>query len=133
LPIARFPTKREPRTRAALLAIAMVVVAVALPATWWLGSPLVIDRTFDEGFPIAAAPAQGHSASAEPAAGRPTALSAGRINEIDAIPEGDGTTTDFALPDGKRVLRFEGVTVTNGSDLFVHLSGHPPARRPATP
>ena len=47
---------------------------------------------------------------------------------VDAIHTGAGTATIYQLPDGRRILRFEGFTVTNGPDLFVYLSGHPEPR-----
>jgi hypothetical protein len=54
----------------------------------------------------------------------PVALSSGQFGEIDTIHKGEGKATIFKLPDGQRVLRFEGFKVTNGPDLYVYLSGH---------
>jgi hypothetical protein len=54
----------------------------------------------------------------------PVALSSGQFGQIDTIHKGEGKATIFKLPDGQRVLRFEGFKVTNGPDLYVYLSGH---------
>ncbi len=62
----------------------------------------------------------------EPAA--PMALGSGQFGMIDAIHQGTGTATLFALPDGQHLLRFEDFEVQNGPDLFVYLSGHPEPR-----
>ena len=40
------------RLRLALLAI---VIAILVPLAWYFGSPLLVDRTVDEGFPTGAA------------------------------------------------------------------------------
>ena len=41
-------TSTDIRLRLALVAI---VIAIILPLAWYLGSPLLVDRTVDEGFP----------------------------------------------------------------------------------
>jgi len=62
------------------------------------------------------------------AAAEPVALSGGQFGKIDAIHKGQGKATLFKLPGGKRILRLEDFTVTNGPDLYVYLSGHPMPR-----
>lgn len=61
-------------------------------------------------------------------ASEPVALSSGQFGEIDVIHKGQGKATLFKLADGKRVLRLEDFSVTNGPDLYVYLSGHPAPR-----
>lgn len=54
----------------------------------------------------------------------PTIIGSGQFTTVDTIHKGVGTATIYQLPDGRRILRFEGFTVTNGPDLFVYFSGH---------
>ncbi|MPZ15066.1 MAG: hypothetical protein GEU73_11690 [Chloroflexi bacterium] len=128
------------RGRLILLA-AIVAAAVVLPIAWYLGSPLFINQTVDESFPMSVAPAAGGigpsgsappaaapAAEQAPAAAEPRPASRGVFGEIDAIHGGEGTGAIFILPDGQRVLRLGDFRVTNGPDLFVYLSGHPAPR-----
>ena len=96
------------------LVLLAVVAAVILPVAWYLGSPLFIDRMVDERSPSGTAAAKG-----QPAPSR-----SGEFGTVDAIHKGEGTATLLTLPDGLKVLRFEGFRVTNGPDLYVYLSGH---------
>jgi hypothetical protein len=158
----------------------VVLLAVALPVGWYVGSPLFIDQRVDEEFPVAAmptgtavpaaaqvavvptatptvAPTTAASAAAvssvppavptatatAPLPPAPTAtamplptatptgpvvLGRGEFTVVDAIHKGVGTATIYQLVDGRRILRLEGFSVTNGPDLFVYLSGHPEPR-----
>ncbi len=45
----------------------------------------------------------------------------GTFKDADSFHRGSGKATIFTLPDGKRVLRFEDFTVTNGPALSVYL------------
>lgn len=45
----------------------------------------------------------------------------GTFKDADSFHRGSGTASVYALPDGKRVLRFEDFTVTNGPALSVYL------------
>ena len=58
----------------------------------------------------------------------PVVLTSGRFGNIDSVHKGEGTATVYRLPNGRRVLRFEGFRVTNGPDLYVYLSGDPAPR-----
>jgi hypothetical protein len=58
----------------------------------------------------------------------PVALGSGQFTVVDALHKGAGTATIYRLADGRRIVRLEGFSVTNGPDLFVYLSGHPEPR-----
>ena len=55
----------------------------------------------------------------------PTALTAGTFSDADEIHKGSGRAAIYALPNGKKLLRFEEFRVTNGPDLVVYLARHP--------
>lgn len=57
----------------------------------------------------------------EPMASQPTVEVSGTFKDADSFHRGSGKATIYALPDGKRVLRFEDFTVTNGPALSVYL------------
>ncbi len=123
------------------LKIILAVVAIpAIAVGWWLGSPLFIDRTVDEAFPIAAPIAAADTTTTtvvdvaresddtldepmvdEAMADGPTVLSIGTFRDADASHKASGKATIYALEDGTRVLRFEDFQVTNGPDLRVLL------------
>ncbi len=127
-------TKRRLLMGSGILAIPVVALA------WWLGSPLFLDTTVDETFPIVeavtpdsndpsaqgdgpatpAVPALGTSEAEEAAAG-PIQLLTGAFVDADAAHRGSGSATIFELEDGAHVLRFEDFEVTNGPDLHVLL------------
>src|SRR5688500_11390039 len=91
-----------------LLWIMTAAVAVLIgPLAWYLGSPLILNRTVDESAPSAG------GAGAEARA----PLSSGSFGELDAIHKGEGQAVLFTLPDGQPALRFENFKVTNGPDL----------------
>jgi hypothetical protein len=120
----------------------------ALAIAWWLGSPLFLDRTVDEAFPVtvpsaeapapapvpeAGAPGSGELTrptapaepeepvrSAVPAASGPVVVASGSFVDADAAHQGSGTATIYQV-EGATVLRFEEFEVTNGPDLRVNL------------
>ena len=125
---------------------AVLVIGIPLlAAAWWLGAPLIINRTVDEAFP--------HSASATIPANMthqeveqvmvslakldetveeamqdttpPVQLKTGEFRDADSFHHGSGRATIYLLPNGTRLLRFEQFQVTNGPDLRVLLSQHP--------
>lgn len=57
----------------------------------------------------------------ESMASQPTVEVSGRFEDADNFHRGSGKATIYTLPDGKRVLRFEDFTVTNGPALSVYL------------
>jgi hypothetical protein len=120
----------------------LIIALLAVPTLglgWWLGSPLFLDRSVDEAFPVVAtsaaeaepttAPADamtddvtesvGDDMAAEPTG--PVAVSTGVFRGADDFHRGTGVATIYDLEDGSRVLRFEGFEVTNGPDLRVLL------------
>jgi hypothetical protein len=151
-------TATKPPYRRRWFVIGAIAVGVpVLALAWYLGSPLVLNKTVIEEFPQVAAPAGGggagavtapSSTTAAPAApdtpdtttsstGGPTTTSApvttaapaepvtlftGEFQDADAFHQGSGTATIHQLADGSRVLRFEGLDVTNGPDLHVFVS-----------
>ncbi len=57
----------------------------------------------------------------EPMESQPTVELSGTFKDADSFHRGSGKATVYILPDGKRVLRFEDFTVTNGPALSVYL------------
>jgi hypothetical protein len=97
---------------------------VVLPIAWYLGSPLFLNKTVNEAFPMK----QTVTASENmPAAAEPKALSSGSFGEVDAVHKGQGTATVYRAG-GALVLRLDPFQVTNGPDLYVYLSAHPAPR-----
>ncbi len=120
----------------------IVVGIPALALAWWLGSPLFLEDTVDEAFPMAAAAvvpdgmeredveAEMVDAAAEPdkemtepmpetAPVEPVLVA--EFTGADDFHQGSGTAAVYELEDGSRVLRFESFEVTNGPDLHVIL------------
>ncbi len=56
----------------------------------------------------------------------PSALASGSFIDIDPIHGAVGSATIYALPDGRRILRFEDFRSKNGPDLHVYLSTEAP-------
>ena len=112
---------------------------------WWLGSPLIVDRTVDEAFPLSAgasvpegltqaqveAVMVGMSMVGETVTepmmveAEPIAVKRGSFRDADSFHRGSGEATIYALPDGSLLLRLASFEVTNGPDLRVLLSAHP--------
>jgi hypothetical protein len=122
--------------RKRLKVIVAVLSVPALALGWWLGSPLFIDRTVDEAFPVAiplaAADTTTTAVEEEPAMESedmvdetmddgPSVLSSGTFRDADSSHRASGTATFYQLEDGTRILRFEDFQVTNGPDLRVLL------------
>lgn len=115
----------------------IIIAALAIPGLaigWWLGSPLFLDRTVDEAFPITAAapttPTTTIAATSDTAPPttvgaqtpmEPVVLATGSFVGADDFHQGSGSATLYELEDGTRVLRFEDFSVTNGPDLRVLL------------
>ena len=129
-----------------VLLLAAPVVVVGLTVAWVLISPLFIRPTVVETNPLLSAtqpPTMGE-AKAAPADAKPSPnavaaaaaknasgvqiLGRGTFDEKDAAHKGSGEAILATAADGKRIVRFENFSVTNGPDLFVFLSGHPSPR-----
>lgn len=57
----------------------------------------------------------------EPMESQPLVELSGMFKDADSFHRGSGKATVYVLPDGKRVLRFEDFSVTNGPALSVYL------------
>jgi hypothetical protein len=107
---------------------ALVVLAAASAAVWYLASPLFVRTYRDEALPSPAAAVQvsGAPSSARtqsetaPTAG-PSVVRSGELNYVDAIHNGKGQVRIVALGD-QRFVRFEEVMLTNAPDVHVYLS-----------
>ena len=125
--------------------VALLVGVPLLAAAWWLGTPLIINRTVDEAFPhsanatiptnmthqeveqvmVSLAKLDETVEEAMQATTPPVQLKTGEFRDADSSHRGSGQATIYQLPNGTRVLRFEQFQVTNGPDLRVLLSRHP--------
>ena len=131
------------RTRKILTAAAVIAAIPAIALAWWLASPLFINTTVDEEFPLTvsaeipdgftreeveetmATMAKMDDTATEPmmpAMSAAMVLSMGNFRDADSFHKGSGTATVYQLEDGSHVLRFEDFRVTNGPDLRVLLS-----------
>jgi hypothetical protein len=138
--------RRHPGRTAALTAVAL---AVALPAGWYLGSPIFIRTSLVESGPSVVAPtiAPAATAVAVPSnasapsvvpSGAPTApptpaatpfapmtLARGEFSGTDEFHFGEGTASIVEVEPGRYHLRLDDFSVRNGPDLFVLLSPDP--------
>ena len=137
------------RIRKILTAAAVIAAIPAIGLAWWLGSPLFIDKTVDEQFPLSvsadvpegftrqeveetmATMAKMDNTMTEPMMSEMSSsqvLSMGNFKDADSIHKGSGAATIYQLEDGSHVLRLEDFRVTNGPDLRVLLSKAPDIR-----
>lgn len=124
----------------------IAVAVVGAPLAWYLGSPLFIDRTVTEAFPMSAkatlpegmtkeqaetelmeASKQTSAASEKMPATAIATLAKGSFTDADSFHKGSGTAL-VARVGSDRVLRLEEFRVTNGPDLYVYLAVHPQPR-----
>ncbi len=132
-------------TRRNVLIGAIVVGIPILALGWWLGSPLFITNEVDEEFPLSASAVVPADMTAEEVEAEmetvsnspdekaeeampgtdPVKLVGGLFVGADSFHEGSGRATIYDLGDGKRVLRLEAFTVTNGPALHVLLVPDP--------
>lgn len=144
------------RRRPLLIAAGLIVLALLAAAGWYLGSPLLLDRTVHEEIPfdlpsesemedmpaseleavgtetMATAQAMPDRPMDEemPAEEEATILSHGQFTGADNFHQGSGRAIVLQLPDGSGLLRLEDFMVTNGPDLHVLLaSGDAPDSR----
>jgi hypothetical protein len=134
--------------RTVLILGGILGVIVIGGAAWYLGSPLILDRTVDEELPFeipseaemetmseeelemvsekvlstAAAMPDKEMEDPMPEEGQLVTLKSGEFQGADDFHQGSGAATIYELPDGSRVLRFEDFMVTNGPDLHVFLA-----------
>ena len=135
-------------TKRRRLIIGGLVVALipVLALAWWLGSPLFLNKTVNEEFPltVGADIPEGMSRSEAETIMEGMAMmdspmmvsmthdeatamvvKAGSFRDADSFHKGSGQAMVYRLADGEHVLRLENLRVTNGPDLRVLLSAHP--------
>ncbi len=126
--------RRHPARTGLLVVFA---IAVGVPLTWYLASPIFIRTALVEPAPVANAiptPTQPPSAAATvaptgtpPATPDPTPFApvthvSGSFYGSDEFHFGQGTATIIETAPGRFHLRLEDFSVRNGPDLFVYLS-----------
>jgi Electron transfer DM13 len=132
-----FAAMRRHPVATSVVAIGLIVILA--PITWYLASPLFISTSVVEAAPPTVAPtASGPAASVPPAATEPTATEPesteppataseriGTFVGADEFHFGSGTARLIASAAGTWTLRFEDFAVRNGPDLYVYLSASP--------
>jgi hypothetical protein len=126
---------RHPRRAAATF---VLVLAIALPLTWYLASPLVLSRTLDEPAPILSAGATPTAQATPSVTGQPTETArpslpsppptappfatSGSFAGADDFHFGRGTALLLETEPETLVVRLQDFAVRNGPDLHVYLS-----------
>jgi hypothetical protein len=135
------------RHPAATAAAVVILLVVAVPAGWYLASPLFVSTELIEPAPVAVAsptadasastatsgPAASGAASPSATSSAPSDASAqpspalatetrGKFSGTDDFHFGRGTARLIVQSDGSAILRLESFAVRNGPDLFVYLS-----------
>ena len=134
-----------PLRRGVLVILAIVAISI-LAFAWWLLSPLFLNTTVSEEFPLSATAdmpagvtqqeaedimegmAKISMEAVEPMTEQMSeamALASGKFRDGDSFHKGSGDVTLYRLANGDVVLRFEDLDVTNGPDLHVLVSTHP--------
>ncbi len=115
----------HPRLLAAGLAAAMGLTAFVL--LYFEPQALFIDKKVDEALPAASAPATPPATPGAPAKPAPPAaprtLESGSFRSFEHDTKGSAKV--IALADGRRILRFEDFSTSNGPDVRVYLSAAP--------
>lgn len=99
----------------------VLVLAIAGPITWILGSPLFIRTELVEEVPVAVAASTDGGAST---------LATGEWTGADDFHFGSGSARLVEAADGSLVLSLEDFSVQNGPDLFVYVSSDPDGWNP---
>ena len=139
----RLPSKKV------LLIVGAIVAIPVIAFAWWLVSPLFISKTVVEDFPMSASaqipenmtqgeaekvmegmakidmPATEEMPEMPPEMDEPVVLASGQFRDADSFHKGSGAVTLYRLPTGEGLVRFEGLSVTNGPDLRVLVTAHP--------
>ncbi|HET9349263.1 MAG TPA: DM13 domain-containing protein [Arthrobacter sp.] len=111
--------------------VAVLLTAVAVAVGLYLFQPwrIFTSSTVTEGIPAVAPTSQAAAPSAEPTATGPRELVTGGL--ISHEHASSGTVKILELPDGRRILRLEGLDTSDGPDLRVWLSDAPVIPGPA--
>lgn len=138
-----FAAARRHPVRAGSLAVA--ALAVGLPLTWYVASPLFLRTELVEpapvgvvtlatptataptspgspASPVASAPVDAAPAVPEPTPFAPSVVASGSFSGTDDFHFGRGTASIIETAPGAYLLRFDDFSVRNGPDLFVYLS-----------
>jgi Electron transfer DM13 len=131
--------RRHPARTGVLVALA---IAVGVPTTWYLASPIWVRTSLVEPAPTTAAafastparstpiaspttpPTAAPSAapSPSPTAFAPVTFATGEFSGTDEFHFGRGTATLIEIEPGRYHLRLDDFSVRNGPDLYVYLS-----------
>ena len=134
--------RRHPGRTGVLVAVAL---AVGVPLTWYLASPLFITTVLVEPAPVRGAAAETPAAATvaptparasatssiaptappatpDPTPFQPVTRTSGSFHGSDDFHFGRGTATIIETAPGRFHLRLEDFSVRNGPDLFVYLS-----------
>ena len=130
--------------RTVLIILAVIAIPI-LAFAWWLLSPLFLNTTISEEFPLSATAdmpsgvtqqeaedimegmAKINMDAVEPMPEKmaeATVLASGKFRDGDSFHKGSGDVSLYRLANGDAVLRFEELDVTNGPDLHVLVSTH---------
>ena len=130
--------------RTVLIILAVIAIPI-LAFAWWLLSPLFLNTTISEEFPLSATAdmpsgvtqqeaedimegmAKINMDAVEPMPEEMTeaaVLASGKFRDGDSFHKGSGEVSLYRLANGDSVLRFEDLAVTNGPDLRVLVSMH---------
>ena len=130
--------------RTVLIILAVIAIPI-LAFAWWLLSPLFLNTTISEEFPLSAIAdmpsgvtqqeaedimegmAKINMDAVEPMPEKmaeATVLASGKFRDGDSFHKGSGDVSLYRLANGDSVLRFEDLAVTNGPDLHVLVSMH---------
>jgi hypothetical protein len=126
-----FAAARRHRGRSGVLLA--VVLAVGLPLTWYLASPIWIRTELIEPEPAAevvavvtpapsTSTAPTASVAPQPTPFAPRAISSGEFHGTDDFHFGSGTARIVETAPGAYTLRLADFSVRNGPDLYVYLS-----------
>jgi hypothetical protein len=113
------------RHRKLLLNLGVLLVAgVVFVVLWFEPHKLFIEETVNEALPTSEPTVEERSStSADDETDEPRVLAAGSFSSLEHETTGDARIVEIA--DGRRFLRFEGLSTSNGPDLRVYLSEIP--------
>jgi hypothetical protein len=133
--------RRHPGRTGVVVAVAL---AVGVPLSWYLASPIFVRTALVEPVPViaiatappattqatpqpasaepSAEPTEAPSSAPEPTPFQPVTLASGAFYGSDDFHFGRGTATIIETAPGRYHLRLDDFSVRNGPDLFVYLS-----------
>jgi hypothetical protein len=124
--------RRGRQTKTLLLTIGLIVLVGAGGIAWWLFSPLFFHNTHNDANPFAHAPTTASTPASTtvstPTSTGPVTLATGQfIDKANsgvglANDRGSGNVTIGQTADGKYMIHFDHLNVTNGPDLHVYLA-----------